>query len=74
MFKKIKRYFSLQRRIQIEILETLCTICLYLAHERDGRHNPHSRYFPSHFETLKHFSKELRDREATDESRKNRFV
>lgn len=63
MFKKIKRYFSLQRRIQIEILETLCTICLYLAHERDGKHNRYSRLMPSHFETLKSLSEELRDKE-----------
>ena len=63
MFKKIKQYFSLQRRIQIEILETLCTICLYFAHERDGKHNPYARYFPSHVGTLKYLSEELREKE-----------
>lgn len=69
MFKKIKRYFRLQRIIQIEILETLCTICLYFARERDGKHNPYSRLFPSHFEALKHLSKELRDKENDYEPR-----
>ena len=63
VFKKIKNYFSLQRRIQIEILETLCTICLWL--ERDGCYdrNPYSKYMGSHFEALKNLSKELRDEE-----------
>lgn len=60
MFKKIKDYFSLQRRIQIEILETLCTICLWF--ERDGHYdrNPYSQYMGSHFMVLKDLSKELR--------------
>ena len=63
MFKRIKNYFSLQRRIQIEILETLCTICLWL--ERDGGYNrnPYSQYMNGHFRALKDLSKELRDKE-----------
>lgn len=63
MFKKIKNWFSLQRRIQIEILETLCTICLYL--ERDGHcdRNPYREYMGGHFRALKDLSKELRDKE-----------
>lgn len=62
--KKIRQYFSLQRRIQIEILETLCTICLYLATDKSRPSNPYVRYFPSHFETLKSLSEELRDKEG----------
>lgn len=63
MFKRIKNYFSLQRRIQIEILETLCTICLWL--ERDGHYdrNPYSQHMSGHFQYLKDLSKELRDHE-----------
>lgn len=63
MFKRIKDYISLQRRIQIEILETLCTICLYL--ERDGHfdRNPYIQYMSSHFYALKTLSKELRNQE-----------
>lgn len=63
MFKRIKNYFSLQRRIQIEILETLCTICLWL--ERDGHYdrNPYSQHMSGHFQHLKDLSKELRDYE-----------
>ncbi len=60
MLKKIKSYFDLQRRIQIEILETLCSICLWL--ERDGHsdRNPYSQYMMDHFRALKDLSEELR--------------
>lgn len=58
MFKKIKDYFYLKRRAQIEILETLCTICLYL--ECDDRYNPYGRYMKDHFGALKELSIALR--------------
>lgn len=63
MFKKLKNYLSLQRRIQIEILETLCTICLYL--ERDGHfdRNPYTQYMGGHFDALKKLSATLRSME-----------
>jgi hypothetical protein len=56
MIKKIKFY----RSLLVEIIETLCTICLYL--ERDGRytHNETGVHMHSHFEELKKFSEELR--------------
>ena len=59
MRKKIRFY----KRLLIEIIETLCTICLYL--ERDGRHtrNEESQNMISHFYTLKQFSVELRKTE-----------
>lgn len=60
MFKKIKNYFSLQRRIQIEILETLCTICLYLHYEGHYSRNRYSEFMQGHFGQLKDLSKELR--------------
>lgn len=61
MFRKIKNYFSLRKQIKIEILETLCTICLWL--ERDGRYdrNPYSQYMDGHYQVLKDLSKELRN-------------
>lgn len=60
MFKKIKAYISLQRRIQHEALETLASICRYL--DRDGRlsHNPYYEYMEGHFESLLKLSEELR--------------
>lgn len=56
MIKKIQFY----KALLIEIIETLCTICLYL--ERDGRytHNEESRHMRSHFKVLKEFSEDLR--------------
>ena len=63
MFKKIKNWFSLQKRIQIEILETLCTICLYLGHDNRYDKNPYAGYMIGHFKSLKEFSKELRGQE-----------
>lgn len=60
MFKRIKAYISLQRRIQLEVLETLATICRYL--DRNGKlsHNPYCEYMDGHFETLLRLSEELR--------------
>lgn len=54
--KKIKFY----KALLTEIIETLCSICLYL--DSDGRytHNPNSRYMRGHFEQLKKFSRVLR--------------
>ena len=63
MFKKIKDYFSLQRKIQIEILETLCTVCLWLEHDGHYYRNPYSQYMGGHFRVLKDFSAELRGQE-----------
>ena len=56
MIKKIRFY----KALLVEIIETLCTICLYL--ERDGRytHNEESRHMRGHFTILKDFSEDLR--------------
>lgn len=53
--KKIRFY----KNLLIELIETLCTICLYL--EREGRltHNRESEYMRSHFRALKEFSEVL---------------
>jgi hypothetical protein len=60
MFKKLKDYFYLKRQAQIEILETLCTICMYLDHEEHNTRNPYSRYMRNHFGALKELSIALR--------------
>lgn len=61
MFRRIRRYLKLQRMIQHEVLETLCTICLYL--ERDGHFckNYYAQYMGGHFKRLKEFSEILRE-------------
>lgn len=61
MIKRIREYFSLQRRIQHEILETLASICLWL--HFDSRHNPYGQYMHGHFQTLKSLSEEIREKE-----------
>lgn len=63
MFKKIKERFSLQRRIQYEVLETLATICLYLERDAYYGRNPYGSHFGGHFTALKKLSSELRDKE-----------
>lgn len=54
------RKLKLYKSILIEILETLCTICLYFEAESRRNHNPYGIYFHSHFEVLKEFSNKLR--------------
>lgn len=62
MFRRIRDYFALQRNIQIETLETLCTICLWLEHNGRYDRNPYSKYMNDHFATLKALSKALRSK------------
>lgn len=56
MRKKIKFY----KLLLIELVETLCSICLYLEADSRRSHNHYGVYMPSHFNELKRFSKELR--------------
>lgn len=72
MIKKIKKYFymrKVKKEMQVEILETLATICLYL--EREGRypHNPMAQHMRSHFAALKIYSDMLRKAGGIDEFR-----
>ena len=61
MFKKIRNYLRLQRLLQHEILETLCSICLYLGHDGHFGRNPYARYMDTHFKVLKELSTKLRE-------------
>lgn len=66
MIKKIKKWYKLQKMIQLELIETLCTICLYI--ESDNYHrNPYSRFMGGHFKRLKHFSDIIREELKEDE-------
>lgn len=56
MIKKIRFY----KNILIEILETLCTICLFLESDSRYSHNQYGRYMHSHFDVLKRFSNNMR--------------
>jgi len=62
LLSRIRRK-KIEREIEIEMLETLCTICLYLAD--DSKHSPilRGKYYPhfcSHFRNLKEYSCSLR--------------
>ena len=63
MIKKIKNYFRLKRAIQHEILETLCTICLYLDYEGHYSRNRYAQHMQEHFHRLKELAEDLRGRE-----------
>lgn len=58
--RRMKKKIRFYKALLVEIIETLCTICLYL--ERDGRytHNEESRHMIGHFTALKGFSEDLR--------------
>ena len=62
MIKRIKNYFSFKKRMKIEILETLASICLYLDYDGHYGHNRYAEYIRSHFTELKALSQELRER------------
>lgn len=70
MFKKIKKWKQkrlLRGLILHEILEMLCSICLYL--ESDARHhgNPHARKFYGHFDMLKKLARAVRNEDNLNE-------
>lgn len=61
--KKIKQKILFYKAILVEILETLCSICLYL--EIEGKHNrhfynPRAEHMAGHFKQLKQMSELLR--------------
>jgi len=60
--KKIKRKIIFYKSLLVEILETLCSICLYLDFEGTLHHprNPNAIYMRDHFEQLKQASSVLR--------------
>lgn len=55
--EKVRKY----KPLLAEIVETLCTICLFLGHGDVGRRNRYSECMLSHFDVLKKFSKVLRE-------------
>lgn len=58
--KKLKKRVCFYKAMLVEILETLCSICLYLEADGRYRHNPHGEHMRSHFNMLKGFSTDLR--------------
>ena len=76
MFKRIKKWKQkrlLRQLILHEILEMLCTICLYL--ESDARHhgNPYARKFSGHFDMLKRMACDVRNEDNMNDVTKDDF-
>lgn len=60
MFKKLKNYFIFKKRMKIELLETLATICLYLEFDSRTNRNANGVFMRGHFNELKALSFELK--------------
>ena len=59
--KKIRKKILFYKALLVEILETLCSICLYLDFDgRINRRNPKAEFMRGHFEQLKQASARLR--------------
>ena len=58
--KKIKQSIRYYKMLLVEIIETLCTICLYLESEGSHTHNRYGMYMIGHFNALKELSTEMR--------------
>lgn len=69
--KKIRKKILFYKALLVEILETLCSICLYLDFEGRVYHhkNPKAEFMRSHFEQLKQASSVLR-KELSEEREK----
>ena len=68
MMKRLKQKARFYKGLLIEIIETLCTICLYLRESTYGRPNLYRNHFNSHFTVLKESSALLRS-EMYDEQK-----
>lgn len=62
MFRKLKEKIRRQKLIEVEVLETLSSICLYLEFDAHFAHRGrYDDYFSSHAKQLRIFSESLRD-------------
>lgn len=57
---KIRNKIRFYKSLLVEIIETLCSICLYLESEGRMRRNPQSMHMQGHFRQLKDASRVLR--------------
>lgn len=68
--RKIRTKVLFYKGLLVEILETLCSICLWLNADRLGRYNPHSVHMRGHFNNLKQASETLRGEMAEERKKK----
>ena len=58
---RIKRFLTWKKRMYVEVLETLCSICLYLESDSFRSRNRYGWVMRDHFQQLKKLSQELRE-------------
>ena len=68
--RKIRKKVLFYKGLLAEILETLCSICLWLNADRMGRYNPHSIHMHGHFNNLKQAADILREEMAEERKKK----
>ncbi len=75
MINKIKRFFRERKAkkmihigMQIEVLETLATICIYLDYDGYYSRNPYSEHLRSHFKSIKGHTAFLRKEMVGDDN------
>lgn len=71
---KITKKILFYKALSVEVLETLCSVCLYLESEGRVRRNPQSMNMNSHFKMLKEASSVLRKELAEREQRKEKTM
>lgn len=69
---KIAQRILFYKALLVEIIETLCSICLFLEMDGRFRHNPQTEHMRGHFVALKQASSVLR--RETAERGKNETI
>lgn len=81
MIRKIKEYFATKHRrkkleyeINREVLETLVTICMYLAYEGHFSRNQYAEYCNCHINPLKYLSEECKYEAGVEKTQEDKFI
>jgi hypothetical protein len=61
---RLRNKIFFYKGLLIEICETLASICLYLEYDARRTRNPMGEHMRSHFNELKEYSQELREKQT----------
>jgi hypothetical protein len=61
---RLRNKIFFYKGLLIEICETLASICLYLEYDARRMHNPMGEHMRGHFNELKLYSQELREKQT----------
>jgi hypothetical protein len=61
---RLRNKIFFYKGLLIEICETLASICLYLEYDARRMHNPMGEHMRGHFNELKEYSQELREKQT----------